>query len=205
LQATGRTPDRSPRSARCAGCREDPRSSVCHSRTRKPFLSPAPRMSFFRQGLIRSGKTAFGLFASVPGSPCQTEARAHAESRWCHVASGWFPASCRTGTFLTGSCIGCPSDAHPVVRASGPSGLARAKDAAGMRPDVAFNRLPTMPPTATLLTETGPSGDLMTCGLSQVVVLIQRLCAGPAFPPDFRWRIVAGRGRGVLTRVTLPG
>ncbi|MEO7382161.1 MAG: M81 family metallopeptidase [Paracoccaceae bacterium] len=54
--------------------------------------------------------------------------------------------------------------------------LARGYDAAcilheifiGMRPDVAFIRLPLVPPTVTLLTETGPYADIMNFGQSLV-------------------------------------
>lgn len=54
--------------------------------------------------------------------------------------------------------------------------LARGQDAAcilheifaGMRPDVAFIRLPLVPPTVTLLTETGPYADIMNFGQSLV-------------------------------------
>jgi microcystin degradation protein MlrC len=54
--------------------------------------------------------------------------------------------------------------------------LARGQDAAallhemfaGMRPDVAFFRMPIIPPTVTLLTEVGPYADLMNFGQSLV-------------------------------------
>lgn len=54
--------------------------------------------------------------------------------------------------------------------------LARGRDAAevlhemlaGMKPDVAFIRMPIVPPTVTLLTEVGPYADLMEFGLSLV-------------------------------------
>lgn len=54
--------------------------------------------------------------------------------------------------------------------------LARGQDAAailhellaGMRPDVAFIRMPIIPPTVTLLTELGPYADLMNFGQSLV-------------------------------------
>lgn len=54
--------------------------------------------------------------------------------------------------------------------------LARGRDAAavlhemfaGMRPDVAFIRMPIVPPTVTLLTEVGPYADLMNFGQSLV-------------------------------------
>jgi microcystin degradation protein MlrC len=54
--------------------------------------------------------------------------------------------------------------------------LARGRDAAdlmhrlfkGMRPDVAFLRLPLVPPTVTLLTEQGPYADIMNFGQSLV-------------------------------------
>lgn len=54
--------------------------------------------------------------------------------------------------------------------------LARGQDAAvmmqeiwaGMRPDVAFIRLPLVPPTVTLLTEKGPYADIMNFGQSLV-------------------------------------
>src|SRR3990167_6230439 len=40
---------------------------------------------------------------------------------------------------------------------------------AGMKPDVAFIRLPLVPPTVTLLTEAGPYADIMNYGQSLVV------------------------------------
>lgn len=54
--------------------------------------------------------------------------------------------------------------------------LERGRDAAsilhelfaGMRPEVAFLRLPLVPPTVTLLTEAGPYADIMTFGQSQL-------------------------------------